>query len=237
MFDDRITVLVGHFGSGKTELAVNAVMGMAGAGARPVLVDLDVVKPYFRSRAARELLEAAGVDLVAPTGEDLFADLPIVVPQVRAVCNDRLRKVVIDVGGDDTGARALGSIGDVLRDQGVGFDIVLNFRRPFTPDVESAVVMTREIEAAARVRVSGVVSNTHLMHETTPAVVREGYELAAATAVRLGVPIVAVAIEERLVDAAGSFPCPVMALRRVVRPPFDPEAYPTRKSGPVFQLN
>jgi hypothetical protein len=237
MFSERVTVLVGHFGSGKTEIAVNGVLALAADGCRPVLVDLDVVKPYFRSRAAREFLAEGGVDLVAPEGENLFADLPAVVPQVRAVCNDLRRRVVIDVGGDDTGARVLGSIGDVLRDQGVGFDIVLNFRRPFTPDVDSAVAMTREIEAAARVRVTGVVSNTHLMHETTPAIVREGFDLANATAGRLGVPVLAVVIEEGLVAACGAFPCPVMALRRVVRPPFDPEAYPVRKSGPIFQLN
>lgn len=234
MFEDRITVLAGHFGSGKTEIAIAGALTLAGKGQHPVLVDLDVVKPYFRSRAAREFLAEAGVELVAPEGEDLYADLPIVVPKVRAVCADR--KVIIDVGGDDTGARALGSVSDVLREHAVGFNIVLNFRRPFTSDVNSAVAMTREIEAAAHVKVTGVISNTHLMHETTPDVVREGYELALETAKQLDVKVIAVVVEERLASRVGTFDCELFSLRRIIRPPFEAEAYSVRKNGPIFQI-
>ncbi len=235
MFDRRVTVLVGHFGSGKTEIAVNGVLAMAARGERPALVDLDVVKPYFRSRAARDLLAAAGVDLVAPDEENLQADLPIIVPQVRAVCGDPNRRVVIDAGGDDTGARALGSIRDVLAPLGVGFDLVLNFRRPFTPDVDAAVVMAREIEAAARLAVTGVISNTHLMGQTTPEVVREGFQLARETALRLGVPVLAVCVEESMRAALDGLDAPAFVLKRVVRPPFDPELR-VRTTGPVFKL-
>ena len=235
MFGRRVTVLVGHFGSGKTEIAVNGVLSMAARGERAALVDLDVVKPYFRSRAARDLLKEAGVELVAPDEELLESDLPIIVPRVRAVCGDPDRRVVIDAGGDDTGARALGSIRDVLAPLGVGFDLVLNFRRPFTPDVDSAVAMAREIEAAAGLAVTGVISNTHLMGQTTPEVVLEGFSLARETAQRLGVAVLAVCVEESMLAALDGLDAPVFPVRRVVRSPFDPELR-VRTTGPLFKL-
>ena len=114
MFVKRVTVIVGHFGSGKTEIAINGALQLADAGVPVALVDLDVVKPYFRSRAARAVMAEHGVDLVVPGGDNVFADLPIIVPQVRALLRDSRRKVLFDVGGDDTGARALGSLADVV---------------------------------------------------------------------------------------------------------------------------
>lgn len=238
MFADRITILAGHFGSGKTEIAVNAALSRAARGDRIALADLDVVKPYFRSRSAREFLAEAGVTLVAPDGERLYADLPILLPQVRSLCGDPGARVILDVGGDDSGARILGALNDVLAGQPAAFLLVLNFRRPFTPDAASAVAMAREIEAAARLKVTGVVSNTHLMGETTPAVIREGHDLALQTAALLGVPAVGVAVEERWVPHLDreSLKCDVFPLRRVVKPPFEEGGYRVRKTGPVFKL-
>lgn len=237
MFGSRITIVVGHFGSGKTEIAVNAAMNLAAAGTPTSLVDLDFVKPYFRSRTAGRFLIDAGVELVAPDGEKLYADLPILLPRVRSVCKDPSRTVIMDVGGDDTGARVLGSLADVLHDQPLELLLVLNFRRPFTPDVESAVAMAAEIETAARRKVDGIVSNTHLMDETTLDVVREGWEMSGAVAGRLGVPVRALALEEGVlpdVDDA-TFGCPVLRLRRAVRPIFD-EGPRVPRVGPLFVL-
>lgn len=238
MFDGRISVLVGHFGSGKTEIALNAAVMLAGSGARVALVDLDVVKPYFRSRAARDFLSDRGIELVAPEGDDVFADIPVLTPRVRALCRDPWVRVIIDAGGDDTGARALGSLSDAVAAAGAGLDVVLNFRRPFTPDVDSAVAMAREIELAARLRVEGVISNTHLMGETTRDVVLDGCALARQAAERLGVPLRAVVVDHRMapeVEAAGPG-CPVFPVRRLVQPPFDQEGYRVPKSGPLFRV-
>lgn len=238
MFRQRVNVFVGHFGSGKTEVALNVAIQMAAAGKRVALVDLDVVKPYFRSRSARDLLLEAGVELVAPEGDDLLADIPIVAPRVRSLCRDGVTHVVMDAGGDDTGARALGSLSDVLDDETLAVTLVLNFRRPFTPDVAAAVVMAREIEAAARVKVTGVVSNTHLMGQTTASVILEGASLAAKTAAELCVPLLAVAVEDRMFEAVkdAALPGPVLLLHRFVQPPFDQEGYKVPKSGPLFKL-
>ena len=237
MFVKRVTVIVGHFGSGKTEIAINGALQLADAGVPVALVDLDVVKPYFRSRAARAVMAEHGVDLVVPGGDNVFADLPIIVPQVRALLRDSRRKVLFDVGGDDTGARALGSLADVVPVAETEHLLVLNFRRPFTDTVETAVTMLREIEAAARLPITGVISNTHLMGETTPEIVVAGYRLAQATAAAVGVPVVAVAAEEALASTldAAVFACPVLALRRALRPPFEQPRL-QRSAGPLFVL-
>jgi hypothetical protein len=235
MFGDRVTVLVGHFGSGKTEIAVNGALDQAASGRPVALVDLDVIKPYFRSRASREQLLDAGVELVAPDGENRFADLPVLLPRVRGLCRQPDRDVILDVGGDDTGARALGSLSDVLGPTGVGFTLVLNFRRPFTPDVASAVRMARDIEVASRLPIAGVVGNTHLMDETTLDVVRDGLDLARRTAARLGVPVRAVGVDDRLAASAGDLGVPVVRLRRLVGPPFGP-GYRVRMTGPIFHV-
>jgi Mrp family chromosome partitioning ATPase len=239
MFDRRVTILVGHFGSGKTEIAVSGVLDLAARGESAALVDLDVVKPYFRSRASREFLAEAGVRLVAPEGEDRFADLPILVPQVRAVLDPATGlKVVMDAGGDDTGARIVGSLSDRIRPDETDVLLVLNFRRPFTEDARSAVEMASDISAAARIPFTGVVSNTHLMDETTPEVIEEGYTLARETATLLRLPVVGVTVAEILrprLDEA-RFECPVVGLRRVVRPPFE-DSPRVRRTGPLFVLN
>ena len=222
MFTRRVSILVGHFGSGKSEIAVNYAMTLARSGTPVSLVDLDVIKPYFRSRSAREFLEASGVDLVAPSGENYYADLPIIIPRVRALCVERGRRVIMDIGGDDAGARVLGSLADVLRPDDADVAAVVNFSRPLTPDPRAAVAMVRAIEGNARLRVTGVISNTHLMEQTTPEVVREGFLKARETADMLGTKVIAVCVPSVLIDAFGSdeFGCEVFPVSRVIRTSF-----------------
>ncbi len=188
MLERRIGILVGHFGSGKTEIALNLALQLATRRDDVVLVDLDVVKPYFRSRSAREFMAGRGVRVVAPDGELAHADLPIVLPEVRRVLQDPECRVLIDAGGDPVGARVLGSLADVVPVGETELLVVLNFRRPSTTSVDEAVAMVRAIEAASRLAVSGLISNTHLLGETTAEVVRRGLTLARETADRLGVP-------------------------------------------------
>ncbi len=238
MYERRVTVFVGHFGSGKTEIALNGALDLAAAGSRVTLADLDVVKPYFRSRSARAILADAGVDLLAPTGANVHADLPIIVPQIRSSLRDERMRLIMDVGGDDVGARVLGSLSDVIPVDDTECLLVLNFRRPSTPNPERAVAMVREIEAVGRVPVSGLISNTHLMDETTPEVVLDGYRQALETAHLAEVPLVAMTVQEDLtaVLAGEHIECPIVGLRRIVAPPFaqTPEL---RTTGPLFVVN
>jgi RecA/RadA recombinase len=238
LYRKRVTVLVGHFGSGKTEIALNGALNLAAAGECVILADIDVVKPYFRSRAARAILGDSGVELLAPTDANVHADLPIIVPQIRSHLRDSDRRLILDVGGDEVGARVLGSLSDVVPSDDTDCWLVLNFRRPSTPDPERAMQMVREIEEVGRVPVSGLISNTHLMDETTPDIVIDGYHQAVETARLAEVPVVAVTVTEEL--AAGlreeNFECPVVALRRIVMPPFA-QSHKRRTTGPLFVVN
>jgi len=235
LFEKRVTLLVGHFGSGKTEIALNGALDLAAAGRRVTLADLDVVKPYFRSRSARAILDDAGVLLLAPTGEHRYADLPIIVPQIRQALRDPAQQLIADVGGDDVGARVLGSMSDVVPMDDTDHLVVLNFRRPSTTTPTEAVAMVRAIEAVARLPVTGLIANTHLMTETTPEIILEGYEMARDAAERLGLPVVSVAVSSDAVDSVSEaeLDSPLLVLRRIVIPPFE-QSYRQRTSGPLF---
>jgi len=228
---------VGHFGSGKTEIALNGALDLADSGERVTLVDLDIVKPYFRSRAARGLLEEHQIQLIAPEGELIYSDLPIIVPRIRDVFRRHQMKTIIDVGGDGSGARVLGSFSDVIPKSETSVYVVLNFSRPSTPDPDRAVAMVQEIEAVSRLRATGLISNTHMMDETTAEIVLEGAEMAIETGRRLGIPVVAAAVNEAMAGGMkGKLSCPAFHLRRIVKPPFEMEIR-RRTIGPLFLVN
>jgi len=237
VFESQVTVLVGHFGSGKTEIALNGALDLADAGEKVTLVDLDIVKPYFRSRAARSLLEEHGIRLIAPEGELIYSDLPIIVPQVRDAVRRHSMKTILDVGGDGSGARVLGSLTDVIPVAEAAIDVVLNFSRPGTPDPEAAAAMVAEIEAVSRLRATGLISNTHMMTETTPEIVLSGASMAARTAEKLRIPLKAAVIREDMVEAISDrLPCPAFVIRRIIKPPFEMEIR-RRTVGPLFLVN
>lgn len=235
VFSRRVTVLGGHFGSGKTELTLSAALALAPHSAALSLVDLDVVKPYLRSRSARAILKEAGVELVAPLGEYAAADLPIVLPEIRTRLCDPNRKILLDVGGDDLGVRALASLCDAVPQSETDFFLILNFNRPLTPDPDSAVEMVRRITAVSRLQPTGLLANTHLMGETTEEVVLDGLRLAQEAGRGLGLPVRGVGVPEVLArDLSGrTGGVPVLPVRRIVRPPFEMDRE-RRAVGPLF---
>jgi hypothetical protein len=236
VLQSRVTVLVGHFGSGKTEIALNLAMDLASEGVPVTMADLDVVKPYFRTRSARALLAESGIDLLAPEGPNIHSDLPIIVPQIRSHLRQSERRLIVDVGGDDIGARVLGSLSDVVPFGETECLLVLNFRRPSTPDPDAAVEMVREIEAVGRVPVAGLISNTHLMDETDLGIILSGLEHCHEAAQRLEIPVVAVAAPTDFApELRAIIDVPVVALRRIVVPPF--ELPKQRTTGPLFVVN
>jgi hypothetical protein len=238
VFEKRVTVFVGHFGSGKTEIALNGALQLAATGVPVTLADLDVVKPYFRSRSARAILADAGIELLAPTGANVHADLPIIVPQIRSHLRNDRRRLIMDVGGDDVGARVLGSLSDVVPSNDTECFLVLNFRRPSTPDPNAALIMIREIEAVGQVPVTGLISNTHLMDETTAEVALEGYHMALETARLAGIALTAITMNGAIAAEleAQKLECPVMVMRRIVKPPFM-QSSERRTTGPLFVVS
>jgi hypothetical protein len=220
---ERVVALVGAFGSGKTEVAVQLALGLAGRSRAATLVDLDLVNPYFRSREAQRLLEARGVRVVVPPGEMAFADLPVVVPEVvGAFSPPPGTTTLLDVGGDDVGARVLGSLRGFLPDGHCEMWQVLNARRPATSTVEGCLASVASIERATRLRVTGLVSNAHLLEETTAEDVVAGLALSRLVAEMRGIPVRFVAAPPACaaVPAVARSGVPVLPVERRMLPPW-----------------
>jgi hypothetical protein len=225
IFQSPITVFVGHFGSGKSEIAVNVAFALRDQGRDVVLGDLDVVKPYFRCRLVRHDLAAQGIELIVPEGANFYADLPIVVPQVRMAAEQALaggRSLLLDVGGDDTGARVLGTLGASLPAGRTDVLFVVNANRPFAENEAAILSMLRDVETAARLPVTGLIANTHLMDETTPADTLQGLEIAEALARTTGVPVRCGAALAPVCAAlaAGGTLVPLIPITRYIVPPY-----------------
>ncbi len=237
-----VTVLTGHFGSGKTEIAVNLAFGLRNRGTGVTLVDLDLVKPYFRSRLVREDLEARGIRLVAPEGDRFYADLPILLPEARALAREGAalgHRVLFDVGGDDLGARALGSVSGLFNSRTTDLLFVVNVNRPFAEDLEALRAKLMAVQAAARLEMTGLVANTHLMQETTEKTVLEGVRAARTLEAATGIPLRFCAIVGNLARAFGgpggkADNLPILAMERHIVAPFaEKPSGARRRSGVV----
>jgi len=219
-----VTLLVGHFGAGKSEVAVNLAFGWRLRGWDVTLVDLDLVKPYFRSRLLRTEMEDAGIHVVLPEDDRVFADLPIVAPGARAGAGLAGRvhhKVLFDVGGSDVGARVLGSVPGLGDPKTADVLFVVNGNRPFAETAPDVVRMLRDIERASRVTVTGLVANTHLIDETTPEVVDAGMRLAQDVSADTGLPLRFWAASPEVVAQVDgpTAAIPVLTLTRYITPP------------------
>ena len=190
----RIMVVTGHYGSGKTEFCVSLAMRMAKAGCAPyerlALVDLDIINPYFRSRERRALLGAAGIRVYGSAyGHEVTAEIPELAADIRAPLEDARCRVIVDVGGNDAGAKVLRQFEKYLTGPDTLRLCVVNANRPQTRDVEGVLAHLKAIEDNMNLRVEGLINNTHLLRETDAACVLAGHELCRAVQDAAGVPI------------------------------------------------
>jgi RecA/RadA recombinase len=218
---ERVILIVGNYGSGKTEVAVNLAIRLA-AQQSVAIADLDIVNPYFRCREARAEMESFGIRVINPQGDFHSADLPIILPEIRGAVQGEAGLLIFDVGGDDVGARVLSSLADVFTDRAYSMLQVLNARRPFTDTAAGAMKIKVEIEAASRLRVTGLISNTHLLEETDAATVLDGLRLAREVGAAAGLPVAFVTANEDLRDSfeTSAVDCPVLWIRRRMLPPW-----------------
>ena len=226
---ERVIAIVGGYGSGKTELSVNLALQLAAHGQRVQIADLDIVNPYFRCREARELMEAHGIRVVVPPGAQAWADLPIILPEVRGMLHPPAGVVtILDVGGDDAGARSLASFRTSIADGEYELWQVINAKRPFTSTVEGCLRMIASIENASRWRVTGLVANAHLIDETTAETVVDGWALATSVSERTGLPVRFVGVMTHVAGgpALRSVAAPILRLRRHMLPPWLQSAGP-----------
>lgn len=203
----RITLLAGHYGSGKTNIAVNYALMLKseldkeGSDFRVAIADLDIVNPYFRTKDSADELEAAGIRLICSEYAGSNVDIPALPQDIYAISDDKSMMAVIDIGGDDRGALALGRYAPAILDENdYEMLLVINAYRPLTRDTESTVEVIREIENAGGIRFTAIVNNSNLGEETTAQTVLDSLEYAQSIADAVGLPLKMTSVREELYD-------------------------------------
>lgn len=197
--DRKITIISGHYGTGKTEFAVNLAIAMARDGRKVALVDLDIVNPYFRSIERKNELEREGVTIHV-TSLAGKADTPSLPPGIMSVFSDPDRQTVIDLGGDPGGARVLGYYKPQIDQTPHDFWFLVNRNRPENATVEKAIVYLRQTEATSRQKVTGIINSSHLGRETTAEDILRGDEFAAEIADIIDLPLIYTVAERKFED-------------------------------------
>lgn len=219
----RVNLFVGGYGSGKSEVAVNFALSLTGAGSTIKIGDLDIVNPYFRSREVRHILGEYGVELLFPPVEIMESDLPLINPEISGALKNLNGSLVLDIGGDAVGARVLASLSGVLPANGLNCFFVLNSRRPFSTTVVEVKKMIRGIEEASGIGVTHLVPNSHLIDETTEAVIEEGIVLAEAVKKETGKEIGFVVVERQMLKELNlnCISYPVLVINRQLLKPWE----------------
>lgn len=209
----KITVITGHYGSGKTNLSVNLAVKAAQEGRKVTVVDLDLVNPYFRTADFKDMFNRMGIGLIAPDFACSNLDVPSIQFDIEQLAHSG-GYLIIDVGGDDAGAFALGRFAEALNRFGDELDMfyVINQRRYLTENSGDAVSLMFEIEKASRMKHTAVVNNTNLGCETTPEIISRSADFARETAAAAGLPLAFTTCPEELcelLDSPDIFPVKV----------------------------
>ncbi|MGM0396098.1 MAG: ATP-binding protein [Bacillota bacterium] len=187
--DKRIRIIVGHYGSGKTEFSVNYAMKLAKRGKKVALVDLDVVNLYFRSREKTQILEENGIRVIGGALKGSSVDLPAIPGEVLTPLQDTSYEAIMDIGGNAEGARTLGRYHSYFKEGDYDMFFVLNANRPETGTVDQVLEYIVKIQDVARAKITGIINNTHLLKSTTVEDVMRGYNLAKEVSQETGLPI------------------------------------------------
>jgi len=207
----RILIFCGHYGSGKTSAAVSYAKSLALSGQKTCIADMDIVNPYFRTKDAKEELAAAGIRLIVSDYANTNVDMPALPSELYSIFTYPEEKVIIDLGGDDRGALALGRYRDgILEGNDWEMLFVINCFRPLTQTVEDCMEVLRETEAAAGMRATAVVNNSNLGAETTAETILKGAAFAEEFCRASSLPLFANCITSTLYDE----------LKEKVRKPF-----------------
>jgi len=192
----RITIICGHYGSGKTEVSINYAIHLASTSAiagekkKTALIDLDIANPYFRSRELRPLLVSKGVEVYSDAfGYDTTADLPALTANARKPLENKDVLAVVDAGGDAAGARVLNQFRKYFLSGETELVCVVNAKRPETATVKGVETHIAAIQAETGLLVSGIINNTHLLRETTCEIVLDGIIFAEKLAEELQIPV------------------------------------------------
>ncbi len=197
----RVTIFAGHYGSGKTNIAANFAIRLREEGKEVSIADLDIVNPYFRSKDAKEMLESKGIRFISSPYANSNVDTPALPADAYSITADRKRFAVVDVGGDDRGALALGRyVPDILEEDNYEMLFVINKFRPLTSDTAGTLEVMREIETASKMKFTGIVNNSNLGEDTTVQDVLDSQSYAAGIAESTGLQIKMTTVSAKLYD-------------------------------------
>ncbi len=195
----RITLLSGHYGSGKTNIAVNLAFSLKKEYDNVVVADMDIVNPYFRTKDSTEDFEKAGIKLIASRFAGSNVDLPSLPQEMYALTDNKDTHAILDIGGDERGALVLGRYApEILKENDYEMLFVFNAARPLTPDADSAIEVMREIEWAGKIPFTGIINNTNIGEETTEETILSSLEKAEELSRKTGLPIVMTTVHSRL---------------------------------------
>lgn len=198
----RVVLLAGHYGSGKTNIAVNIALELRSRFDRVAIADLDIVNPYFRTKDSEAELKAAGILLISSAFAGSNMDLPALPQEAYSITDDRTLRAVMDIGGDDRGALALGRYTPFLRaEDDYEMLFVINKYRPLTRDPESAAQILHEVETAGGLPFTAIVNNSNLGEETAPEDVLASQAYADAVTALTGLPVKMTTVKAPLVPA------------------------------------
>jgi hypothetical protein len=221
--NNRITILAGHFGSGKTEIAINLALKERNLHKHVAINDLDIINPYFRSRDVASIFQKQGVELISPNNQLATSDLPIVSGEIYRVLHDHRYKVIIDAGGDKDGATALGQYYHEWKEYDPQLLFVLNANRPYVSTIEGALYTVGQVELGARLKVKGIINNTNIGRETTMGDIIKGFEISSKLAEVLNIPLKYTVISRHLEEDANIFTRnhEVMFINRYMKVPWE----------------
>lgn len=175
--NNKLIVVIGAFGSGKSEYSINLAREYSQKGKKVTLVDLDVVNPYFRSRDVRDQFTEEGITVIAPEGEFQHADLPMLSPRIMGAVQNYKETVILDVGGDPAGCRTLARYVANIKNRGYEMHLVINTKRPFTSDTTGITEMLEMLRFSSKLEITEFICNTNLMEYTTADIIEDGIKI------------------------------------------------------------
>ncbi len=217
-----IVVIVGSYGSGKTEVSINLAVDRKRAGLDVEIADLDLVNPYFRTREAKKTLSELGIDVILPPEKYLQADLPILSPMIAGLIRRPSQLTLIDAGGNHVGAIVLAALADSFRGKSVHMIQVVNPFRPFTDTIPGCLKMREEIEKASKMKITGIVGNANMIDETKTDDIYRGYDFVRTFSDESNLPLEFITVSVELLPKINAeyFSCPVLPIGRQLVPPW-----------------
>ncbi|RBP44941.1 ATP-binding protein [Garciella nitratireducens] len=198
--NQRIHIITGHYGSGKTEFAINYAIKKAQIQNNIALGDLDIINPYFRSREKKSLLKQKGIKVVSSTMESSSADIPALSPEIYTILQDQNLETILDIGGDQAGARVLARYREYFNKGQYDMWMVINANRPNTQNIENIMKYIEEIQEVSGIFITGLINNTHMLRETTKEDIIRGNQLLKEVSELTGLPIVYTSVIKEIID-------------------------------------